>query len=80
MDYPCGARLKPILFEMVEKLIAFKELTISDEMKQKFINVSRSTIDEKLKRSRVEIRRRIQETCCRLKISDRQPELFVGIS
>src|SRR3989339_2000753 len=62
MDYPCGARLKPILFEMVEKLIAFKELTISDEMKQKFINVSRSTIDEKLKRSRVEIRRRIQGT------------------
>lgn len=62
MDYPCGARLKPVLSEMVEKLVAFKELTISEEMKQKLMNVSRSTIDEKLKRSRIEIRRRIQGT------------------
>ncbi len=62
MDYPCGARLKPVLSEMVEKLVLFKELTISDEIKRKLINVSRSTIDEKLKRSRVEIRRRIQGT------------------
>lgn len=62
MDYPCGARLKPVLSEMVEKLVAFKELTVSQEMKQKLMNVSRSTIDEKLKRSRVQIRRRIQGT------------------
>lgn len=62
MDYPCGARLKPVLSEMVEKLIAFKELTVSEEMKKKLMNVSRSTIDEKLKRSRIEIRRRIQGT------------------
>lgn len=62
MDYPCGARLKPVLSEMVEKLVAFKEITVSQEMKQKLMNVSRSTIDEKLKRSRVQIRRRIQGT------------------
>lgn len=62
MDYPCGARLKPVLSEMVERLVTFKELTVSEEMKQKLMNVSRSTIDAKLKRSRVEIRRRIQGT------------------
>ncbi|MCR4330652.1 MAG: transposase [Patescibacteria group bacterium] len=62
MDYPCGARLKPVLSEMVEKLVAFKELTVSQEMEKKLIDVSRSTIDAKLKRSRVEIRRRIQGT------------------
>lgn len=62
MDYPCGARLKPVLSEMVEKLVAFKELTVSQEMQHKLMNVSRSTIDEKLKRSRVQIRRRIQGT------------------
>jgi hypothetical protein len=62
MDYPCGARLKPILPEMVEKLVTFKELSLSEEMKKKLLCVSRSTIDEKLKRSRTEIRRRIQGT------------------
>lgn len=62
MDYPCGARLKPVLSEMVEKLVAFKELSVSEEMRHKLMNVSRSTIDAKLKRSRVEIRRRIQGT------------------
>ena len=62
MDYPCGTGLKAVLCEMVEKLIAFKELTVSDEVKKKLMKVSRSTIDEKLKRSREEIRRRIQGT------------------
>lgn len=62
MDYPCGARLKPVLPEMIEKLVAFKELVISEEMRTKLLRVSRSSIDEKLRHSRVEARRRIQGT------------------
>lgn len=62
LDYPCGARLKPILTEMADKLVVFKELKISDEIRQKLETVSVWTINEKLKRSRVQARRRIQGT------------------
>jgi len=62
MDCPCGARLKPVLSEMVDKLIACGELALSEEMKRKLETVSIWTIDTKLKRSREQIRRRIQGT------------------
>lgn len=62
LDFPCGARLKPVLLPMVDKLVAFNELTVSDEIKEKLEHVSIWTIDTKLRRSRVEARRRIQGT------------------
>jgi len=62
LDYPCGARLKPMLPEMVNKLVECGELTVSEEMKQKLMRVCASTINAKLKRSRQQIRRRIQGT------------------
>lgn len=62
MDYPCGARLKPVLSEMVDKLVVCSELVVTQELKRKLETVSIWTIDHKLKRSRVEIRRRIQGT------------------
>ncbi len=62
LDYPCGARLKPMLPEMVNKLVECGELTVSDQMKQKLLKVCASTINAKLKRSRQQIRRRIQGT------------------
>src|SRR3989339_397533 len=62
LDYPCGARLKPMLPEMVNKLVEYGELTIPDQMKQKLLRVCASTINTKLKHSRQQIRRRIQGT------------------
>ena len=62
LDYPCGARLKPMLPEMVNKLVEYGELTIPDQMKQKLLRVCASTINTKLKHSRQQIHRRIQGT------------------
>lgn len=62
LDYPCGARLKPVLLETADKLAVFGELNLSDEIREKLKAVSAWTIDQKLKRSREQVRKRIQGT------------------
>ena len=51
-DYPCGARLEPLLKSEVDRLIDFKELFCSDEVAKKLKKISPRTIDEKLKREK----------------------------
>ncbi len=37
MDYPCGQRLEPVLPEMIDVLVSFKELVIPNSIDIKFI-------------------------------------------
>lgn len=48
-DYPCGQRLKPIIERETDRLRAFGELSISDEVAGKLKRMSSATIDRKLK-------------------------------
>jgi len=48
-DYPCGQRLAPLLKTEVERLRAFKELRVTNEMAKKLKSISSATIDRKLR-------------------------------
>ena len=48
-DYPCGQRLAPLLKTEVERLRAFRELRITNEVAKKLQRISSATIDRKLK-------------------------------
>jgi len=48
-DYPCGQRLAPLLKTEVERLRAFKELRITNEVSKKLRRISSATIDRKLR-------------------------------
>lgn len=58
LDYPCGARLAPMLGEMMEVLGRCHELTVPDDVKKKLLRIAPSTIDVKLKSYKAEVRRR----------------------
>jgi len=62
LDYPCGERLAPMLSEIVPKLRALKELSVSDDVADKLSRIGHATVDAKLKKFRSAIRRRIQST------------------
>lgn len=62
MDYPCGQRLAPILPEIIDKLVHFKELNIPKESILRLKKISSSTIDDRLKSYRREERRKINGT------------------
>ena len=62
MDYPCGQRLQPVLGEMIDKLIFFKELKISKEIANKLKAITSSTIDVRLKSYRRKLLRKINST------------------
>jgi hypothetical protein len=47
-DYPCGARLEPLLKEEAKKLQALSEITCSNEIVAKLLTITSSTIDKKL--------------------------------
>jgi hypothetical protein len=47
-DYPCGARLTPLLKDEAEKLRALGEITCSDETLAKLLTITSSTVDKKL--------------------------------
>ena len=48
-DYPCGQRLAPALKAQIDRLRAFGELNITDDIAKKLKTVSPSTIDIKLR-------------------------------
>ncbi len=48
-DYPCGQRLRPIMEKETDRLRAFGELSISEEVARKLKRISAATIDRKLK-------------------------------
>ena len=62
LDYPCGARLKSMLGEMMLVLKRCKELIVPDEAAKKLLKIAASTIDEKLKKYKATIRRRFNGT------------------
>lgn len=47
-DYPCGARLEPLLKDEARKLRTCGEITCSDETLAKLLEITSSTIDKKL--------------------------------
>ena len=51
-DYPCGARLTPLLKDETEKLRALSEIKCSDETLGKLLTITSSTIDKKLAHER----------------------------
>lgn len=62
LDYPCGARLKPMLGEMIVVLKRCQELIVPDEAAKKLCRIAASTIDVKLKKYKATIRRRFNGT------------------
>jgi hypothetical protein len=48
MDYICGKRLQPVLWETVERLEKFCEITLDDETREKLRSISAATIDRLL--------------------------------
>ncbi|MFH1413216.1 MAG: transposase [bacterium] len=62
MDYPCGQRLEPVLPEMIDILISFKELNIPDSIAVRLKKMSSATIDQRLRPHKVKLRRRINST------------------
>lgn len=54
----CSARLKPILPELVNRLLALGELQVSQEVAQKLTRISRATIDRLLKEEKLRLKRR----------------------
>ena len=56
LEYPCGARLQPVLFSTAIALKRHNELTFSDKVEQQLRTISIKTLDRKLGKER-EIRR-----------------------
>src|SRR3989339_723042 len=48
LDYPCGTRLKPSLMPILESMLSFGEITITDEIKEKMKTISARTLDRRL--------------------------------
>jgi hypothetical protein len=56
LDYPCGARLKPLLVPTLDSMIRHKEISISDEIISALEKISSKTLDRRLRKER-EIRK-----------------------
>jgi len=52
LDYPCGARLKPSLMPMIESMIRFNEIRVSEEIISKLELISAKTLDRRLSKER----------------------------
>ena len=52
MDCMCGKRLAPVLREIVIRLERFREITLSEEVREKLFTISSSSIDRVLARER----------------------------
>ena len=55
-DYACGQRLKPLVEMETDRLRAFGELSVSDEVASKLKGMSAATIDRKLKQQKEALR------------------------
>ena len=58
MDAPAGKRVAPFLPEIVDRLRAVKELTISDAVRDQLVGMSAATIDRRLAGDRARLRLR----------------------
>ncbi len=56
LDYPCGARLKPMLAPTLESMLRHKEIYVSKDTKYLLKKISAKTLDRRLKKER-QIRR-----------------------
>lgn len=56
LDYPCGARLQPLLISTLESMIWHKEISVSETTKFLLGKISAKTLDRRLKKER-QIRR-----------------------
>lgn len=56
LEFPCGARLAPVLLSTAEQMERCKELILSDEIREKLGTIKPKTLDRRLKRER-EVRR-----------------------
>jgi hypothetical protein len=52
MDCICGKRLKPILSELTRRLERFREINVTEEVRQKLLKISAATIDRLLESER----------------------------
>jgi hypothetical protein len=52
LDYPCGVRLKPSLMPMLESMISFNEISVTNEIKDKMESISTRTLDRRLDNER----------------------------
>ena len=56
LEYPCGARLQPMLLPALEALTRCRELSVSDDIRDKLKAISAKTLDRRLAKER-ELRR-----------------------
>lgn len=56
LEYPCGTRLKSMIIPMLEAMIRFKEISVSDDIQEKLKAISSKTLDRRLAKER-ELRR-----------------------
>jgi len=52
LNYPCGVRLQPNLLSILEPMIRFKEIKVSDSVLSQLKTISASTIDRRLGKER----------------------------
>lgn len=52
LEYPCGARLQPVLASTAEALERFNEIKINESIKKNLKKISARTLDRRLKRER----------------------------
>ncbi len=52
LDYPCGARLKPMLAPTLESMLRHKEIYVSENTKYLLKKISAKTLDRRLKKER----------------------------
>jgi len=62
MDYPCGQRLEPMLEDVIDKLIKFKELDAPENTVDKLKQISSASIDNRLRLFKKKLLRRINST------------------
>lgn len=52
LEYPCGARLKPVLLSTLAALERFQEMKVNSEIKEKLAAITAKTLDRRLERER----------------------------
>lgn len=62
LDYPCGQRLKPVMGEIIDKLVEFGELDITNDAISKLKRISSATVDLRLRPYRKKLLRKITST------------------
>ena len=53
LEFPCGARLQPVLISTLEAMVRAEEIVVSDLIREKLEMIKPKTLDRRLKRERV---------------------------